>query len=162
MNTQFTIAMRNNFSRGPFDRPGVKAAFALEWLIVERNGDFIAISDAGGLTKEQTKNIDGPAPDDLQRNNTLLGVFIEYMKTGEEVFMFSQFPIVTPLTIGTFFPGEGYARLCTDSNDIKLDAHGRHFHLGNPPANGGKPSDPALGLNWHFDAQQRPWAQQSL
>jgi len=130
MKNQFTVAMRNDFSRGPFHRPGVRTAFALEWLIVERLGDFIAISDAGGLKKEQAQDTNSPAPDNLMRNNTLVGTFIEHMKTGEDVFLLSQFPIDTPLVLGTFFPGEGYARLCEVNGLIELHTHGRHFHSG--------------------------------
>ena len=162
MNSQFTVAMRNNFSRGPFHRPGVRTNFALEWLIVERLDEFIAISDAGSLTKAHAQDVDGPAPDILTRNNTLVGTFIEHMRTGEDVFLFSQFPIDASLTLGTFFPGEGYARLCFDKDRIKLDAHGRHYHVGRPPMNGGEPPDLRSGLNWHFDAEQRAWAHQSI
>ncbi|TCS59096.1 hypothetical protein EDD52_12255 [Primorskyibacter sedentarius] len=160
---KFSVAMRNDFARGPFHRPAHLTAFALEWLIVERNGDFLAISDAGGLTPEQAKDINHPAPSDLQRNNTLVGTLIDMEPdTGVEVYLFSQFPIPAPVTIGRqFFPGEGYARLCAQDGKIAVSAHGRHFHIPGPTgglANGGEPPNLTSGLNWHFDAEQRAWS----
>ncbi|MEM8979913.1 MAG: hypothetical protein AAGD04_10535 [Pseudomonadota bacterium] len=158
----FTIAMRNSLSIGPFDRPSELTGFALEWLIVERFGPFIAISDASSLLPEEAKDIAHPAPDRIARNNTLVATLIELdPMTGNEYYLFSQFPIQTSLTLGNFFPGEGYVRLCAQDGKVTLQAHGRHAHSKAPDGsnvNAGQPGDNIQAINWHFDAVQRPWS----
>lgn len=160
----FTIAMRNSFARGPFHQPSELTDFALEWLIVERKGRFLAVSDAGSVTPEQAKQKVHRAPDDLSRNNTLVATLIEFRHdTGEQLYLFSQFPITTGLTQGQFFPGEGYARLCARDGEVALSVHGRHAHRRLPDGsfeNAGQPGPGAGGINWHFDALRCPWSQE--
>ncbi|MEP1612687.1 MAG: hypothetical protein ABJL72_12295 [Roseobacter sp.] len=162
----FRVAMRNQLSLGPFHTPSVVANRTLEWLIVERSDRFLAISDAGTLSTQDAANPNASAPDALARNNTLLGTFIEqHVLTGDDIFLLSQFPILTALPIGKFFPGEGYARISAATGQISLTTRGRHFHIdpphdapfGTPPLNGGDPGQSGGGINWQFNAVQRPW-----
>lgn len=158
---QFTVAMRNSFARGPFHQPSELTHFALEWLIVERRDRFLAISDAGSVSAEGAKATDHRAPNTLARNNTLVGTLIEFRSgTGEEVYLFSQFPIEAGLTLGKFFPGEGYAGLCVRDGKLGVTAHGRHAHRLGPDnafENATQPGPGVTALNWHFDAVRCPW-----
>ena len=161
----FRIAMLNRISLAPYYTPSVPDASGHEWLIVERAGPLLSISDgtiaATGAEKE--------APGDLSANNTLVSVLIE---PGDAIdtFLFVRHLPAPATTAGNFFPADGYARLGTSpAGAFTLNAHGRHSQLQElrgahlvlidlaiPPAGF------AGARTWHLDAVQKPWSQQSL
>lgn len=162
MNTpNFRIAMMNQLRLAPYYDPLVVSPPAPEWLIVERMGSILTISD----TQTATDGSDTQAPAALAANNTLVGVLIE---TSDQIdtFLFVRH-LPPPLQVaGGFFPADGYARLSRGPQDrLALSAHGRHALLAET-RNGqsvlvdmGLPSPSAPeARTWHFDAAELPWS----
>ncbi|CUH82463.1 hypothetical protein [Tropicibacter naphthalenivorans] len=163
--TTFRIAMLNRITLAPYYTPSVPDASGYEWLIVERAGPVLSISD-GTVSADGTET---KAPDDLNTNNTLASVLIE---PGSEIetFLFMRHLPPPAVTEGAFFPADGYARLArSQGGDLTLSAHGRHALLTEiragrpvhldvsiPPANFGG------ARTWHFEAAQKPWTQQVI
>jgi hypothetical protein len=157
----FRIAMMNQLRLAPYYDPLAVSSPTPEWLIVERMGSTLTISD----TQRATDGSDTEAPVALTANNTLVGVLIE---TSDEIdtFLFMRH-LPPPLqTAGGFFPADGYARLSRVREDrLALSAHGRHALL--PETRNGQSVLVDMGLpspsapearTWHFDAVELPWA----
>ena len=162
----FKLAMFNEIDTGPYDEPGTMVGKGIEWLIVERTGSVIQISD-GDKDAEPGSEI---APPDLGPNNTLVGLRIETdVERGDETFLLVRRLPRGVKTNGQFFPADGYARVSAAGNQIRMKVHGRHFHFTEHRNGSPIPIDVAIppvngdgGRNWHFDAERRPWVSESL
>ena len=165
----FKIAMFNALGIGPYHDPATVSSRASEWLVVERRGRILFISD-GNIPADKSAASDGsPAPDTLMPNNSLTGLLIESdLSHGEDVFLLIRNLPSGISTPGNFFPGDGYARLSLGTNGLRLLVHGRHYHSAEVRngaqilVDGGVPGSNGSAINWHFDAVQRPWSAQII
>lgn len=161
---KFRIAMLNRLSLAPYYDPTHADSTGWEWLIVERDDTLLTISDGSAeATGQESK-----APDALFANNTLAAVLID-PNADYDSFLFMRHIPPPARTEGNFFPADGYARLFTNAQgQLQMQAHGRHalqseirhgksvfIDVSLPPA------DFPGALSWHFDAEQKPWSQQS-
>lgn len=161
---KFRIAMLNRLSLAPYYAPTQSDSSGWEWLIVERDGPLLTISDGSAEATGQETH----APEGLFANNTLVAVLIDPNEHFDSFLFMRHLPPPTR-TEGNFFPADGYARLYTNAQgQIQMKAHGRHalqseirhgksvfIDVSLPPA------DFPGALSWHFDAEQRPWSQPS-
>jgi hypothetical protein len=164
MKDKFRIAMLNRLSLAPYYDPTQTDSSGWEWLIVERSGTLLTISDGSA----EACGRESAAPDTLVANNTLAAVLIE-SGPDTDSFLFMRHLPPPSRTEGNFFPADGYARLFTNAQgQLQMQAHGRHalqseirhgksvfIDVALPPAH-----FPGA-LSWHFDAEQKPWSQQS-
>jgi hypothetical protein len=168
----FKLAMFNEIQTGPYEEPGTVGAKGIEWLIVERAGPVIQISDGN----KQPSPASEVAPPDLGPNNTLVGLRIDTdVERGDETFLLVRRLPTGVETSGNFFPADGFARISVEGNQIRLKVHGRHYHhqevrngqpilvdIAIPPAAALQPGGSGGGINWHFDAERRPWVGEAL
>lgn len=168
----FRIALYNTISTGPYDFPATTTFTGSEWLIVERRGDFLMVSDTNIATTAADAAQDMPAPAGLRPRHVQVSQRIAGAASDESVdFLLLRHLPDGIATEAPFFPADGYNRLSVPaSGPISLITHGRHYHLSRTLAtgetvliDGGLPHRDAGGkLNWHFDAIQRAWAGESL
>lgn len=169
---RFRVALFNHIGTGPFEFPGTVSDEGIEWLIVERIGDHLLVSDASPNAVNTDRFSDAQAPDNLRANNTQVGIRIETQRdTGALVFLLLRHLPDGLMTQGTFFPADGYARLGVDPDGYpRLEAHGRHYHRVRQNRgismryDAGVPLVPDApgALNWHFNATHRPWIGEQL
>lgn len=168
----FRVAMFNIIGTGPYEFPGTVNQTGFEWLIVERRGDILMVSDASPGPVPADHGAGVKAPDDLVANFTQVGIRIETDKrAGDLTFLLMRTLFDGVVTPGLFFPADGYTRISMrDDGTPTLITHGRHYHqvrrngarpvhidAGHPPA-----PDTPHALNWHFDAVYRPWADERI
>lgn len=166
---RFRVAMFNQLRLGPYDAPHVSAAPNQEWLIVERSGadgEYLLVSDG----RSDAEVDDGPAPADLVPGNTLVALLAKTKAGTDPIvqFIFVRHPPVGLVVGGTFFPADGFAEIVEINGELRLSAVGRHFHTRGECCGDvvlHDVCDPAPGagggVNWHFDAEQRPWPAQA-
>ncbi|MCB1390575.1 MAG: hypothetical protein KDK12_15755 [Rhodobacteraceae bacterium] len=165
LTANFRVAMLNRITLAPYYAPTQPDGQGFEWLIVEREGALLRISDGS----RPADGSESAAPDDLQANNTLVSVMID-AGAGADTFLFMRHLPPPTATEGSFFPADGYARLARDAaGQLTLEAHGRHALLSE--IRGGQavhidvpvpPKDFAGARTWHFAATQKPWTQQLI
>jgi hypothetical protein len=163
LHSGFVVAMAADIGVSGYDRPNSVIRRVKRWLIVSRighDGEHLTVSD----TRISCGDCD-EAPIGLNPVNSLLGVLLSQAPNGDCVFLFSR-RRPEPLKIaGTFFPAEGYARVCGPISALQLRAEGRHAHSrgtrdGQEVRN--DIADPApnskLAKAWHVEAVRRHWS----
>lgn len=161
----FRVAMLNRITLASYYTPSVPDQSGWEWLIVERAGPVLTISDATA----PARGSETEAPADLSANNTLASVLIE-TSTRRDTFLFMRHLPPPAESEGNFFPADGYAVLgLNQAGNLKLSAHGRHSLLSE--LRGGKPIFIDVPIppesfsgarTWHFNATQKPWSQETI
>lgn len=162
----FRVAMFNRLRLAPFHHPAAIERTGAEWLVVERRGDFLLVSDTDRPVAEDEAAPACAAPGGLTPKHTLVGQLIVAQDAPETlIFLLVHFAPPGIDLPGTLFPAHGFARLEHDSGGLRLAVHGRHYHwcqqsgpgglslidAGIPPTDGG-------GGTWHFSAEERDWA----
>jgi hypothetical protein len=143
--------------------------YSCEWLIVQRHGNFITISDAvdSNGVKLNCSSLDNPdiPPDprpDLIQTGLLLHEEIEGDKNVATFLMVRNIPSNWPKELSSspnHLPVDGFARIITGNDDaIYLLASGRHCFLGK--GDDGNMIDDCdcssgKGFAWSFNAKQR-------
>ena len=168
----FRIALFNTISTGPYDFPATTTFTGSEWLIVERRGDFLMVSDTNIATTPADAAQGAPAPAGLRPRHMQVSQRIAGAASDEGVdFLLLRHLPDGIVTEAPFFPADGYNRLSQPATGaISLITHGRHYHLSRTLASGqtvlidgGLPHPDSGGkLNWHFDAVQRPWTGETI
>ena len=163
----FKIAMFNHDGVGPFyvideafEAPG------RDWLIVERQGKILTISDSNIPSEPKDIRAGGIAPFDLCENVSLSATYFgSSSDENEACFLLSNFaPRMTPIG-GLFTPSCGIVRLRMKDGDISLTAHGRETHDSAFDIEDGIASSQiktqmrmrSAPQRWSFSAQYRPW-----
>jgi hypothetical protein len=163
--TAFRIAMLNRISLAPYYDPTAINFTGYEWLIVERAGNVVTISD-GNIPAAGTETV---APDGLMANNTLVGLLIDPGQA-DDTFLFMRHLAPPTATEGHFFPADGFVRIShADGNPRGLGAHGRHALISETRSGRMELIDIAIppatfdgARTWHFAAVQKPWSKQTL
>ena len=157
----FRAAFLNKVSYAPYYQPSLRQGEAYEWLIVERSGQILLVSD----TKAQATGRETSAPTDLVPNNTLAAVLISPGASASTFLFMRHLP--SPLqTTGSFFPADGYAKLSlmTRDGEMQLSAHGRHSCVEEVRKNraafidmGAPREADTQARTWHFEAKKMAW-----
>lgn len=166
--TVFKIAMFNHAGVAPFhvfdshaDAPG------RDWLIVERLGKWITISDGIIPSEPQDVRAGAEAPFDLRENVSICANHIYSSSDGTEMtFLLCN---VTPLgaaSDGDFAPTCGIVKLGMSDSGIVMSAQGRETHDSGFDMEAGLASygevKASVARRWSFSAQYRPWQGEQL
>ena len=143
--------------------------YSCEWLIVERQGNFITVSDAidSNDVKLNCASLDNPhIPSDVNQDLIQTGVLLHEEIEGDinvaTFLMVRHIPSNWPDSLKyspKHFPVDGFARITTDQDGTKfLRASGRHCFSGKSPE-GNMLDDydcsSGNGFAWSFNAKER-------
>ncbi|MEP5760934.1 MAG: hypothetical protein ABJ327_16795 [Litoreibacter sp.] len=163
----FKIAMFNHDGVGPFYvMDEVFEAPGRDWLIVERKGKILTVSDSNIPSEPKDIRTGGIAPFDLCENVSLSATHFGSSPDGDEAcFLLSNFAPRATSIGGLFAPSCGIVRLRMREGYISLTAHGRETYDSAFDIEDGF-TDPQIKTQmrmrtapqrWSFSAQYRPW-----
>ena len=159
----FVVAMRGIVTICEYDRPTAGLRTTPQWLIVSRwgaDGEFLTVSSAGPIAADEQR-----PPAALAPHNTLVGLLLsEDCDELETTFLLVRRLPAGVNVAGTFFPADGYARVCGPVEQLRMVSEGRHAH--SRGTRGGAviindvpdPAPDAPGtLSWHIRSERQHW-----
>lgn len=175
--TNFKIAMFNHVGSGPFEETtDAILSPGREWLIVERHGKTLSISQGNISSECRDTDATAHAPFSLRANATLIGYHIHSNAEGSEAqFLLSSLSPENNAPEDAFVPACGVVTLRFVGGKVSLTAEGHDYYhdrsqvqrgcapvLGDPRVVFSLGDRTKLSRRWSFAAQHRPWVAERM